>query len=345
MSTVKVRRRPGRRRDDTFGDETEPSSPIGEDGEGEEWGPSVGETPARLLRRDLREAAKSMGPAEARFLVDTYYQYQLYRIASEHQKRVLTQGGEPHAAIAWTSKAMERMEVDVRAMLDSWTMVEPTGMGAWARAIVGIGPVIAAGLAAHIDVTKAPSASHVWGFAGLRPDTRWEKGQKRPWNARLKTLAWKIGESFVRMQGRQGDYYGKLFAQRKEYEWDRNISGALATQADAKLERFDIDEAAEVRFWYEGRLTSAAARAILAAKPSERQERLRALAGAEGSGVKMLPPGHVHERSKRWTVKLFLAHYWEEAYRRYFNVEPPAPYPIAFLEHVDRIPAPDRVAI
>jgi hypothetical protein len=43
-------------------------------------------------------------------------------------------------------------------------------------------------LLARIDIVKAPTAGHIWRYAGLDPTVRWNKGEKRPWNAGLKVL-------------------------------------------------------------------------------------------------------------------------------------------------------------
>jgi hypothetical protein len=254
----------------------------------------------RVLRRDLREAAETLGLAEIRYLVDLYYQIQEYRKATGNQERALGEGGEPHLVLSWAFGTMEDMENTIKAVLDRYTQVESTGMGAWAREVVGIGPVLSAGLLAHLDIEKAPTVGHIWRFAGLDPTQSWEKGQKRPWNAALKVLCWKIGQSFVKVSNHPRAVYGHLYRTRKAYELERNQSGALAEQAAAKLARFKI-----------GKDTDAYA------------------AYSEGR----LPPAHLDQRAQRWAVKQFLADWHGEAYRRHFGKEPPLPYPIAILGH------------
>jgi len=183
------------------------------------------------------------------------------------------------------------LERSIKNALDAYGSASPVGR--WAKSIVGIGPVISAGLLAHIDITKAPTVGHIWRFAGLDPTVTWEKGQKRPWNASLKTLCWKIGESFVKVSTHEDDVYGHLYVERKVKEQARNDAGALADQAAAKLDKFRI-----------GKTTDAYA------------------AYAAGK----LPPGHLHARAKRWAVKLFLAHYHAVAFRDRFGIDAPKPY-------------------
>ena len=46
------------------------------------------------------------------------------------------------------------------------------------------------------------------------------------------------------------------------------------------------------------------------------------------------------ERAKRYAVKLFLSHWFEEAYRTHYGTEPPKPYPIARLGHAHQVGGP-----
>ena len=255
------------------------------------------------LSRDLRNAAKTMGLREARYFVNAYYDLQDYRIAAANQQRKLLEGEAPSEFIEWLNKNLGTLEDNIKAMLDKWSAAQP--MGAWARSITGVGPVIASGLLAHIDITKAPTAGHIWRFAGLDPTVTWAKGQKRPWNAGLKRLCWLLGESFVKVSGNKNDIYGHLYQERKQYEARRNDAGELADQARARI-----------------------------ADPRKRKELEAGLVALLETGK--LPAAALHARAKRWTVKLFLAHWWEEAFRQHYGKEPPLPYPIAILGHVHR---------
>jgi hypothetical protein len=259
------------------------------------------------LSRDLRNAAKQLGVREARYFVNTYYDLQDYRIASANQQRKLLEGQEPSEFMGWLNSNLEVLELQIKGMLDKWSGAQP--MGVWAREVCGIGPVIASGLLANIDITRAPTVGHIWRFAGLDPTSKWEKGEKRPWNASLKRLCWLIGESFVKVSANPKDVYGKLYLQRKAYEQQRNDSGQLADQAKARL-----------------------------VTDKGRKKKLDPGLAELLEGGK-LPAVAMHERSKRWAVKIFLAHWFEEAYRLHYGTEPPKPYPIAILGHSHRIAA------
>lgn len=256
------------------------------------------------LSRDVKIAAATLSPREIRYLVDSYYQLQEYRKATANQARSMEE--EPHEVISWLETNTNTLERNIKIVLD--TQTSSTRIGRWAKSIVGVGPVIAAGLASHIDITKAPTVGHIWRFAGLDPTMEWSKGQKRPWNAQLKTLCWKIGESFVKFSNHEGDFYGKLWRERKDREIERNVAGELADQAAAKLEKFKIGKSTEAyKSYSEGRL----------------------------------PDGHIHARAKRWAVKLFLAHWHHVAYECHFGVEPPKPYALTQLGHAHEITVPN----
>ena len=246
------------------------------------------------LSRDLAKASATLSPDEARFLVDAYYMMQKDRIRAGNQLRALFEAEEPVGVLAWLQDQSETLENQIRRALDKYSLASP--LGEWARSVVGIGPVIAAGLLAHIDLNKAPTAGHIWRYAGLDPTCKWEKGQKRPFNASLKSLCWKIGESFVKVSSHEQDIYGKVYLERKAYEKDKNDAGAYSAQAAA----------------------------ILVSRPSHAQKATYATG--------KLPDGHIHARAKRYAVKLFLAHYWQRG-RELAGLPVPLPYAVAILGH------------
>lgn len=264
--------------------------------------------PIQKLSRDEADASRTLGPNEARFLVDAYYQMQENRMRSAAQVRALSESHEPHAILQWLATQDATLESQLRRALARYA--EETPVGQWCLSNIGIGPVITAGLLAHIDIEKAPTVGHIWRFAGLDPSMKWEKKTRRPWNAALKTLCWKIGESFVKVSGNEEAYYGQVYVQRKALEQQRNEQHAFADQAKQLLADKNFGKETKARECYEKGL---------------------------------LPPGHIHARAKRYAVKLFLSHFHEVAYRDRFNAAPPLPYPIAFQQHAHYIPPPPGV--
>jgi hypothetical protein len=321
--------------------------------------------PVARLTHDLKTAAITLSPHEARYLVDTYYTLQDYRKAASNQVFALDKSKEPHDVLSWVGQQTDVLESQILRALDAWS--DGIALGKWAKSICGIGPVISAGLLAYIDIAQCPTVGRIWRFAGLDPTQHWlgkEKGReaveeimqtpgatldgaipflaitigcrpetlrkfattkpdgtpcpltvdslikasaKRPWNAGLKVLCWKIGESFVKVSGSPNDFYGKLYLERKAIESRKNEAGDYAEQAADKLKRFRIGKSTDAYQYY-----------------------------SKGK----LPPAHIHARAKRWTVKLFLAHYHTAAFRLE-GKEPPKPYVMEHLGHIDMIEPPN----
>jgi len=122
----------------------------------------------------------------------------------------------------------------------------------------------------------------------------------------LKVLCLRVGDSFVKEQNRPGAYYGRVYAERKELELERDAERAFADQAKASLGSRNIKD--------------------------------KALKATYESGH--LPAGRLDLRARRYAVKLFLAHYFEVAYRAHHGTEPPLPYPIQYLGHAHKIDPP-----
>ncbi len=254
------------------------------------------------LDRDTREAAKTLTPRGVRYLVDSYYQQQENRKRADNQTRSMEEDGEPVTVFRYLSDEAATLERRVWSLLDIYSVTTHTGR--WARSIIGIGPVIAAGLMAHIDIAKAPTPSHIFSFAGLNPSAVWGKGEKRPHNARLKVLCFHAGQSFVKQTT---SFYRPHYDARKAYEVERNESMGNEDAAKAKLDKFKIGKDTEAYGWY-----------------------------SQGK----LPPAHLDARARRWVVKLFLSHWHEVASHDLYGKYNIKPYAIAHLDHAEYIAPP-----
>jgi len=251
--------------------------------------------------------ARLLSDDEARFLVDAYYMMQDDRKRYVMQTKSLEKDEEPNDVLEWLSNQATTLEKQIARALDAYT--DAHEMGGWMRNIYGIGPVLSAGLLAHLDIEKCPTAGHIWAFAGWAGDgqKKWEKGKKKPFNGPFRTLCWKIGQSFMKFSNQDECYYGKLYRERKEYEIARNESGGNAERAARILEEKSFGKSTEAYKAY---------------------------------SVGKLPPAHIDAQARRWTVKLFLAHLHGEWYQRHFGKPAPLPYPIAHLNHAHVIEPP-----
>lgn len=248
------------------------------------------------MSRDIAGAAVTLDDTEVRYLVDAYYTMQENRKRTTNQTRALSEAAEPNSVLVWLGEQNELLEAQIKRALDKYTSTHP--MGEWMRSVYGIGPVISAGLLAHIDIEKSPTVGHIWRFAGLDPTVKWEKGQRRPWNARLKVLCWKAGQSFMKFAAHEDCLYGHLYRERKAYEIARNDAGTNAELAATLLPKF-------------GRTTEAYKHLLTG----------------------HLPPAQIDARARRYAVKQFLSDLHAVWYQQHFGKRPPLPYPIAILGH------------
>ena len=279
-----------------------------------------------LATADLRQIARELEKEEVRDLVIRYYQVQKTRIAQSNRTKALLKAGKSAKLSAWLAGQYKLQERVIQRVMDYWT--DRFTAASWAKAQVGIGPVLAAGLVAHVNVHRQTTPSKLWRFAGLDPTVSWYKGQLRPWNARLKTVCYLAGESFVTWRKKPKCFYGHLYQFRKDLEWQRNLAGQYSAQALGLASKFD--KKTESYQWYSG-----------AFKGVEQTDKgPKGIPAEDGEGIPMLPPGQIHARARRWAVKIFLVHLWMMAYVEEFGKQPPMPWVIEHGGHRDFIPIP-----
>ena len=255
-----------------------------------------------LTTEKILEAA-NLSAAELRLLVANYYQAQEMRKRMDMQLRHLGDR-QPLPISTFTAEAFADIEVQIANAFDK-LLTSP--VATWIKAQRGIGPIIAAGLLAHIDITKAPTAGHIWRFAGLDPTMKWEKGQKRPYNAELKQITWHAGQCFMKQSNDPDCFYGQLYRQRKQYEIARNDAGGNAERAKSF------------------KVSPGATKAV--------KDKL-----ADGR----MPDFNIDARARRYAVKIFLSHLHYVMHWDHFNRVPPKPYALAHLDHAHLIDAPHQ---
>jgi hypothetical protein len=256
----------------------------------------ITETRSELITKIIRTV--NLKTKDIAGMVELYYDCQDLRISHANKERT-----EPPSELAeWLDFWMKSGETVIHGKLKQWVEGDDSPPEAkWAYDQVGIGPVIASGLSAHIDVACCENISGLWKFAGQAPGfDRKTKGQKLCYNARLKTLCWKMGESFVKVSGKEGATYGKLYVQYKAEEVSRNEAGLYKDAAAREL--------ASKKFKAEDSVTK---KRLLAGKLSD---------------------AHLHARAKRRVVKLFLSHFWVKA-REGKGLPITLPYSIQILNH------------
>ena len=319
-----------------------------------------------INRTAAKAAADLTGKDEIRFLVNSFYQMQNDRIRTNNQIRSLKDNSKDNYVIQWFSDYRQQAEDTLEKVLTYY--VEGQELGRWLNSILGIGPLISAGLLAYIDIDKAPYVGHIWRYAGLDPthewlgkeksaklvkemvsgskptreeviniavklnrkaDNLWNSAQdkkkgvetgkgvttnslimalaKRPYNADLKTLCYKISDQLcIRQVNNPKNYYAPMFLEYKAKQHKQNDEGRFAEIAERKIGTV-------------GKSTKAGQ------------------AYAQGR----LSDGEIQMRSRRWLVKLFLSHYHPVAYTLEFGENPPKPYAFAHLGHGNVVSPPN----
>lgn len=317
----------------------------------------------------LRDEARRMGRAEARYLVDTYYQMQDYRIRSQSQLRAGVQQTDqpPMAVLDWLTGSFEDIEKGLKRLMEDFALSQPVGQ--WSMAQYGVGPVISAGLIAHIDITKAQTVGAIWRRAGLDPSTIWpnETEANKIIDEALQQMglsAW--DESVIPLVAEKLNRHAQNLMNiwPRDRETDElkpltrsNCVAAMKTRpyvlklktlcwniGQSFMKQGGKDEcfygklyrerkAREIELNSQGAFAAQAA-GVLRDCPSHAQRSIY----AEGR----LPDGQIDARARRWAVKLFLSHWHEVAYWAHYSTAPPNPYVFEYGEgeHVHRLDPP-----
>lgn len=311
---------------------------------------------------DLKRAAELMTTTEARFVVDYYYQVQEYRKRTKSQAAALKEAQEPTILTNWLAQQMVSTEAHIKKYLDVWSDASPVGR--WSKSNVGIGPVIAAGLLAHINMNIAKHPSQVWNYAGLNPQVEW-LGKERA-SAMVSEVLGKNKvandndiiaianltlRNWVNIKALAVDEEGvvtatALRAAMARRPWNADFK-VLCWKAGDCFVKFSNHPKT-----YYGRLyKERKAREIVAnqngafAKQAEQvlatKNFSRDTTAKQAYEKGQLPDGHIHARAMRYAVKIFLAHWHQVAYETTFNEPAPLPYATVYMGHEDYMPPPN----
>jgi hypothetical protein len=272
-----------------------------------------------------------------RALVDFRFSAQGKRKGSDNQVRAIKQ----RVDVAPDLEILDKLGGDFRLIEGKAdraieAMVMAHRAGRWAVSVPGIGATFAGVLLAYVDIrpwhcagtTRTQctadepctpdcgplyinTAGKLWRFAGVDPTSTWEKKQKRPYCALLKTLVWQIGESFKKLGAESACLYAKMYRQRKAQEVERNEAGMFRDQALLRLEKATKNK------W--------------GISPEQR--------AIWGSG-KLQPIG-LDMRAGRYAAKMFLSHFHHVLHEVEEGCAPPVPYILGPGGHADYIAPPN----
>lgn len=188
---------------------------------------------AQLQRRAPEIVEDSL--ADIRRTVDLYYRIQTFRISQGTADTVSLGGSE---LLEWAHNSLRLIEEAIRISLDEST--RESELSRWCRSIKGMTSVFAAGLMGHIDITRAANVTDVWSFAGLDPSVTWDAGQPPPYDTGLRGLCFRIGESFVKAAGCDGDVYGRVYLERLKLERQWNEGKLSASHIHGRARRYAV---------------------------------------------------------------------------------------------------------
>jgi len=296
--------------------------------------------------KDALKSAASLGGRQMRYLVDTFYQMQELRKASNNQIGSMVRAAEagkdmePHETLDWLGVQLNTMERQLSRAFEQFALAHMPGR--WLMSITGIGPVLAANFLARLSVhpwhctnpvllkkrekgaepvfpcdpdepcqddcgyRTVHTAGGFWRFAGLDSTMEWKEGELRPWNAAVKVACWKFSDGLVKLKNNEGSFYSKLYVQRKDREMAKNERREFADQAALGAARVGKKTRA-YSFYKDG----------------------------------LLPPGHIDMRARRYAVKIFLSHLHHVMYVDEFDRDPPRPFILEHGGHAHMIEIPN----
>jgi len=168
--------------------------------------------------------------ARVRQYVDTYYGIQKSRIETGNRINMLVRDyklSDADAQFMHNKMDMQlfAVENEIKKALDKFG--QQVAISAWLRSIVGIGPIITAGIISGMQSSgRFDNVAKLWSFCGYGLyDGQIQKrvrGKKINYSPFMKTLLWKAGESFVKVKGKDEAYYGHWYTRFREVEEEQH---------------------------------------------------------------------------------------------------------------------------
>jgi len=323
----------------------------------------------QLLDADLRQAARTMSPKEARYNVDLFYQTQGIRKRIREQVRSMDKDipPEPHQMLDNLFTNSGRLERRIFQSMDAYT--DGRLAGRWAKSNYGIGPVLAGGLTAHVDITKAPTVGHIWRFAGLDPTVEW-LGTVKAENVVKEicgTDGWARRAVTDEELAQVANEVNRKLSNIRSLAEDKETGLITPKSLAAATAKRPYSNNLHVLCWKMGdcffkfhRQPACFYGHILADRWDLEKQRNEAFMFREQAEKKLettnlgqntdaykaysqgkLPASRILLRAQRYAVKIFLTHFHYVEYLDHYGVEPPKPYVLTLPGHDTEIKIPN----
>jgi len=215
-------------------------------------------------------------------------------------------------------KAEDSVKADIRILIKDVLIWK-----AWLKRVKGIGPCLAGSLYAGIDISLSEYTSSLWKYCGqdvihfcytchseveqknstyICPQCgpvdsvygeapRRQRNQTITWNPFLRTTLFKISDSFIK-QDPDKCLYRRLYDEKKTSEQKRHPEWNICYACKSKMKRSDgLAKCPEC-----GGKQTGIPHPIRKAK--------------QGKPMFIYTAGHLHNRAKRYCVKIFMEHLW-----------------------------------
>ena len=203
--------------------------------------------------------------------------------------------------------------------------------GQWFKHVKGIGPILAGGTIGETrTITRFPHISNYWSWAGVGihdgvADHRQEH-IKITWNPHMKVLCWKMGESFAKT----GGYLKQVYKEFKADEERKNMPWAAPVNKDLAGLKLDDPDCGLLK--QTAGATPPRTPGINITKANLEQ----LLKNCKTAGIDEIEirrtDGHVDQRAKRKTTKLFLGLTYMK-WMELMGLPVSSPYAGAMLNH------------
>jgi hypothetical protein len=221
-------------------------------------------------KMEEEKAERLAAASPFKFLVDSMLNVEQLRVSVQIRRTHLGLKGRSDEE---TDNLFERLQ-GLEAYLDERValLLQEHPAHHWFSRVKGVGDENIAKIIGMVDITKAPTVSSLWSFAGYGvvdgKAPRREKGQKLAYNSQLRTMCWRLAGSLLKANGKYKAVYDK--------------------------EKMKLSE----RFAREGRKIVPAAQ-------------LPKVDGKRAENEQFISEGHIHHMALRKMIKLFLSHLWQ----------------------------------
>jgi hypothetical protein len=316
---------------------------------------------------NLRTAAVDMSKREVCFLLEAYNTWLgLYQATRAHRK-ILEEESLKQDNIKEIHRSVRRLRNSISTFLGIWVENYPTAKY-FKDNIGGVGPVIAAGLAAYIDIDKCKNHySSLWKFAGQNPNSRppiqkiadeiiqealdkfeHKHGDNpaRPHEDHMRYIASKIERPYKKFAKMCSTTKGKT-------TWPKLYTAMKRPQYSIPLRRICLSLGNDIikhksiyqdlfreRYMKEykknenGDYAKVARKCLRDFNHDKRKQAYKCYIQGK------LPDGHLRNRAKRWSVKVLLAHYYMIEYYIRHGKAPPDVYALDVLNGKRKIHVP-----